>query len=112
MPVMIQPSKRVYLSSLDPGSVLEVETKHHRYRIECLRRDEVQISGHPTICPTPIVARLLGSLCNGGPVEPGLVGSGMRLVFRVDEHVTVTTSEITRFQVHQPVSDLESEPVR
>jgi hypothetical protein len=41
----------MYLSKLDPGSVLDVQTSHRHYRIEFLGGEEVRISGHPSYCP-------------------------------------------------------------
>jgi hypothetical protein len=111
MPATIERGEAVYLSSLIPGSVLDVVTKHHRYRIEYLGGEEVKISGHPTICPTPVVARLLGSADDAGPVEAGFVRSGMHLVFRrVYEYLPViTTSAITDVRVNQPYSNPSSD---
>jgi hypothetical protein len=92
----------VYLSSLNPGTILDVATKHHCYRIEYLGNEKIRISGHPLICPTPILAQLLGSTGLGYPVEAGVVRSGMRLAFRgLDERFPVTTSEITDVHVNQ-----------
>jgi len=102
MPATTELVEVVYLSTLNPGSVLDVVTKHHCYRIEYLGSERIRISGHPTICPTPIVAQLLGSTCQGGPVETGVVRSGMRLAFRtLDGYLPVTTSEITDVRVNQ-----------
>ena len=43
----------VDISSLDKGSVIEVETKSRHYRIEYLGGDEAWISGHPKFMPDP-----------------------------------------------------------
>jgi hypothetical protein len=48
----------VYLSSLDTGSTIDLETRSRHYRIEYLDGDRVRISGHPQWCPTPTLARL------------------------------------------------------
>jgi hypothetical protein len=108
MPATTELGEAVYLSSLNPGSVLEIVTKHHCYRIECLGGEKIRISGHPTICPTPILAQLLASAHDAGPVEAGFVRSGMRLVFRrLDERLSpvITTSEITDVRVNQPARE-------
>src|SRR5260370_26200355 len=93
----------VYLSSLDTGSTIDLETRSRHYRIEYLDGDRVRISGHPQWCPTPTLARLCGS--RGGLVgfEAGYIGCRMRLVFeRLVDHIPVTTSEITDIHViHQ-----------
>jgi len=113
MPATIELDEAVYLSSLNPGSVLDVATKHHRYRIEYLGGEKIRISGHPTICPMPILAQLLGSAHLAGPMEAGLVCSGMRLVFRrLDEPLPVTTSEITDVRVNQHEPLMAKEYVR
>jgi len=85
----------VDLSSLDEGSVIDIETKSRHYRIEYLGGDEAWISGHPKLCPTPVRAQIDGSIGRGG-IEPGSIRQGMHLVFRrLDDRVPITTSEIT-----------------
>jgi|SRR5690349_17922983 hypothetical protein len=85
----------VALSSLDKGSVIDVETKSRRYRIEYLGGDEAWISGHPKLCPRPVRAQIDGSIGRSG-IEPGSIRQGMHLVFRLlGDDVPVTTSEIT-----------------
>jgi hypothetical protein len=73
----------VQLADLEKGSVLEIETKSRRYAMEYLGGDRVRISGHPQWCPTPIEARLEGSLRNSGVFEAGFVG-----------RLPVTTTEV------------------
>ena len=86
----------VYLSSLDTGSAVDLETKSRHYRIEYLEGDRIRISGHPRWCPTPVLARLHGSRVGLGEFEEGYIGCGMRLVFEpLDNHIPITTSEIT-----------------
>src|ERR1051326_6627321 len=87
--------EQVDLDSLDKGSVIDVETKSRHYRIQYLGGDQALISGHPKLCPTPVRAQIDGSIGRGG-IEPGSIRQGMHLVFRrLDDHVPVTTSEIT-----------------
>jgi hypothetical protein len=103
MSATTQLCEAVQVGNLNPGSVLDIATKHHCYRIEYMGRDRIKISGHPAICPTPILAQLLGSTFSGQPVEAGLISPGMRLVFRsLDQYLPVTTSEITDVRVSQP----------
>jgi hypothetical protein len=86
----------VYLSSLDAGSAIDLETKSRHYRIEYLEGNRVRISGHPQWCPKPVLARLHGSRGGSGGFEEGYIGCGMCLVFeRLDDRIPVTTSEIT-----------------
>ena len=100
MTVTSDVSHEISLSSLNPGSVLDVQTKNRHYRIEYLQGDEVRISGHPVICPTPTAAQVLGSTSQGTGMEEGVVARGKHLVFqRLDEDRPITTSEITDIHV-------------
>jgi hypothetical protein len=91
-----EPLQGVYVSRLDTGSTIDLETKSRHYRIEYLEGDRIRISGHPRWCPTPVLARLHGSRVGWGEFEEGYIGCGMHLVFeRLDNHIPVTTSEIT-----------------
>jgi hypothetical protein len=93
----------VTVTSLNPGCVLDVETKNRRYHIEYVKGDEVRISGHPSICPTPTAARLVGSSSGIGGLQAGVLKPGMHLVFeRMDENRPITTSEITGIRVKEP----------
>ena len=88
----------VCLSDLDAGSVIAVETRHHHYRIEYLGGDKARISGHPQLCPRPILAHIQGSI--GQSIQSGFIGQGMHLVFQpLDNPRPVTTSEITDIKV-------------
>jgi len=90
----------VAVTSLYPGCVLDVQTRNRNYRIECVQGEEVRISGHPSICPVPTAARLVGSSKGMGGLEAGVVKAGMHLVFeRLDESRPITTSEITGIRV-------------
>jgi hypothetical protein len=90
----------VYLSSLDTGSTIALETRSRHYRIEYLERDQVRISGHPRWCPTPTLARVCGSRGGSDGFEMGYIGCGMRLVFeRLDNRISITTSVITDIRV-------------
>jgi hypothetical protein len=90
----------LYLSSLNTGTAVDLETKSRHYRIEYLEGDRIRISGHPRWCPTPVLARLYGSRAGSAGIEEGYVGCGMHLVFEpVDSHIPITTSEITDIRV-------------
>jgi len=60
---IVQPDieRGVYLDKLCEGSVLEVETQHHRYTIVIRGRGRDMISGHPQYCPDPVPVRIEGS---------------------------------------------------
>jgi hypothetical protein len=93
----------VYLDHVSPGSTIDLETKSRHYRIECLGGDKIRISGHPRLCPTPILAQLWGSILESGRFETGFLGQGMRLVFRpFNEQLPITTSEIANIRVESP----------
>ena len=82
------------LLSERPGSVLDVETKSRHYQIECLGGDAIRISGHPKYCPTPVEARLEGSLDGEGRLDRGVIEPGLRLLFVVEDRLPVTTSPV------------------
>jgi hypothetical protein len=100
MTTIAESAEGVSVSALNPGAVIELETKMHRYRIEYLDRDLARISGHPTICPTPLQVHLEGSTKQRDQIERGFIGRGMRLVFsRPEEGLSVTTSEIVSLRI-------------
>ena len=80
--------------TLEPGSLIDVETTSRHYRIECLGGSSIRISGHPRFCPTPVAAHLEGSVTNDGTIENGIIERGMRLVCLLEDHVPLTTSKI------------------
>jgi hypothetical protein len=94
-------SERVDLSSVRPGSLIDVETRSRHYHIEC-RGDEMRISGHPDYCPDPVPAHLQGSLDKEGALELGLIEPGMRLMFFLNDGRPVVTSKILHVHVEQP----------
>lgn len=85
--------------ALEPGCLLDVETKSRHYRIECLGGSTVRISGHPQYCPTPVKAELQGSLNREGELDTGLIERGHRLVFVMENHVPITTSKVLHVRV-------------
>jgi hypothetical protein len=91
----------VSLHNLQPGSVIDLDTKHHHYRLEYLGGDKAQISGHPRLCPRPVVVQVQGSV--GNSIEAGSIRQGMHLVFQpLDDPRPVTTSEIIGLRVEVP----------
>ena len=93
----------VDLTSLTPGSLLDVETRRRHYRIECLGGNEIRISGHPELCPDPVPAHLHGSIGKDGVLELGIIGRDKRLMFFLeDNHRPVTTSKVVSVHVEQP----------
>jgi hypothetical protein len=90
-----EPLDGIYLRMLHAGSVIDLATQSRHYRIEYVGGDKIRISGHPKLCPTPILAQLEGSARDSGTFEPGFLGRGMRLVFRRENGLAVTTSRIS-----------------
>lgn len=88
----------VSLNSVHAGSVIEVDTINTHYRIEYLGENAGRISGHPQLCPRPMLVEIQGSI--GDSIQEGFIGQGMHLIFRrVDDARPITTSEITGVRV-------------
>jgi hypothetical protein len=91
-------------NSLEPGSLIDVETTSRHYRIECLGGSRIRISGHPKICPTPVDAQLQGAITSEGTLEEGMIERGMRLAFLIGEEFPVTTSKVLHMEFDPPNS--------
>ena len=89
----------VYLDDLQEGTVVELETKHHHYRIEKCDHAKALISGHPTFCPEPITVQIEGSARDGLLTKPGFIGRGMHLIFEHPVFHSVSTSRICEIHV-------------
>ena len=84
----------VDLDDLADGSVLEVETKHHRYTIVKTAPTRVRISGHPKFCPEPVTVEIDRCAAERLALKPGYIGRGMHLVFEHPVYHTISTSRI------------------
>jgi hypothetical protein len=84
----------VDLDDLADGSVLEVETRHHRYTIVKTAPTQVRISGHPKFCPEPVTVEIDRYAAQRFSLKPGYIGRGMHLIFEHPVYHTVTTSRI------------------
>jgi hypothetical protein len=84
----------VYMSELQEGEVLVVETENRSYRIELRAGRAAFISGHPTFCPRPTRVSIHGSTWGGSMLKASFIGRGMRLEFHHPEHKQITTSMI------------------
>jgi hypothetical protein len=82
--------------------LIDIETKSRHYRIEYSGGDTIRISGHPDHCPRPVPAQLKGSINEHGVLELGLIKRGMRIMFRLNEHLSITTSTVVSVHVDQP----------
>jgi hypothetical protein len=62
----------------------------------------IRISGHPEHCPRPVFAQLKGSINEHGMLELGLIKRGMRIMVRLNEHLSITTSTVVSIRMDQP----------
>jgi hypothetical protein len=88
--------------NLNPGAMIDVETKSRHYRIEYLGGNSIRVSGHPEYCPDPVPANLRGSLDQDGCLELGSIVCGMKLIFVLRGDRPVTTSRVVQVSVEQP----------
>lgn len=85
----------VFLEDLAPETVLEIDTKHHRYKAVVLGNGLALISGHPRYCPQPTLVGIAGSTWGGSMLKLRFVGRGMHLEFHHPEyHTPIVTSRI------------------
>jgi hypothetical protein len=92
----------LFLEGLNPGSIIDLETKSRKYRLEYVNGDVVRVSGHASICPDPREMHLRGSMRGLEELEPGYIAPGMRLVLdKPEEGLSVTTSEVISIRVNR-----------
>jgi hypothetical protein len=84
----------VALRNLPLQAILEVETRNRTYRIENRGDGDVMISGHPELCPEPVLVHLNGSTWGTPMIKTGFIGRGMGLEFQHPTRGTVRTSRI------------------
>jgi hypothetical protein len=84
----------VHVNELPLGAVLEVETRHHVYRVENEGDGEVTISGHPEFCPEPVRVRLAGSTWGTPMLKVRFIGREMKMEFIHPEHGVILTSRV------------------
>ncbi len=84
----------VGLDELPVGAVLDVETANNVYRIENRGDGEVLISGHPEICPTPVLVNFHGSTWGTAMLKLRFIGRDMSMEFRHPERGVVRTSRV------------------
>jgi len=99
----------VFLDTLPPGTVLDVETKHHTYRLENRGEGKAMLQGHPTYCPEPVLVDVHGSTWRHSMLKVHYLGRGMYLEFFHPEFGIVTTSKILDIrEVPPPVASKPS----
>jgi hypothetical protein len=84
----------VSLDELPVGAALDVQTANTLYRIENRGDGEVLISGHPEICPTPILVSFYGSTWGTPMLKVRFIGRDMRMEFFHPEKGIVRTSRV------------------
>jgi len=88
----------VCLDLLPDGAELEVETENHCYRLRVCGRGHALISGHPRLCPEPVLVKIHGSSWGGSLLRRTFIGRGLQLEFRHPEFLTVLTSPIVEIR--------------
>ena len=67
----------VFLSNLQPRTVLQILTCHHCYTAVLLRDNLMLLWGHPEICPRPVTVSIAGSTWGGTMLKTRFLGRGM-----------------------------------
>jgi hypothetical protein len=88
----------VGLDELPVGAVLDVETANHLYRIENRGDGEVLISGHPEICPDPVLVSFHGSTWGTPMLKLRFIGREMSMEFHHPDKGVVRTSRVRDIQ--------------
>jgi hypothetical protein len=102
---VISPSETdggVVLDNLPVGTRLEVKTSSRTYEIENRGHGDVLISGHPDICPEPVLVSMHGSTWGGALLKLHYICSGMGLEFRHPTRGIVRTSKVTEVRQLNP----------
>ena len=81
----------IELSQIQPGTILEVQTKNNAYTVIPQESGEMLIWGHPEYCPEPILTPSLGSAYLTGVLRLGYLGPGMRLTFPTEGRRVITS---------------------
>ena len=89
----------VFLKDLPEGSRLEVRTENRASLIVTCGGSKALISGHPELCPDPVMVSIHGSSWGGSMLKMGYIGRGMHLEFRHPAFRIVTTSPILEIQM-------------
>ena len=93
------PEGGVGVDDLPVGAVLDVETANTHYRIENRGEGKVLISGHPDICPAPVLVMFHGSMSGHAMLKAGLIAPEMNMEFLHPTRGIVRTSRVR--EVHQ-----------
>jgi len=100
----------VFLSELQPRTVLQIQTQHHCYTALFLGDNQALIWGHPEFCPQPVPVAIAGSTWGGTMLKVRYVGRGMRLEFHHPRYRTpIVTSPIREINEHRPLMQKPAE---
>lgn len=102
----------VALDELPIGAVLEVQTSNTLYRIENRGEGEVLISGHPEICPVPVLVIFHGSTWGTPMLKLRFIGRDMRMEFHHPERGVVRTSRVREIHEQTAASVTEAASLR
>ena len=102
----------VSLDELPVGAVLDVQTSNNVYRIEHRGDGEVLISGHPEICPEPVLVSFYGSTWGTPMLKIRFIGRDMRMEFFHPERGIVRTSRVRDIQERNTSSASEPALIR
>jgi len=102
----------VSLDELPVGAVLDVQTANTLYRIENRGDGEVLISGHPEICPTPVLVSFYGSTWGTPMLKVRFIGRDMRMEFFHPERGIVRTSRVRDIHERNASSAMETAVIR
>lgn len=97
----------VSMDELPVGAVLDVQTANTLYRVENRGDGEVLISGHPEICPTPVLVVFYGSTWGTPMLKLRFIGRDMKMEFFHPEKGIVRTSRVR--DIHERAASRVSE---
>jgi hypothetical protein len=91
----------VALDSLEPGTVVELDTRHSRYRMVVCGGDRRVLVAGGSRFPEQTEARIEGATAGGSVLKVGWIGVGLRLEMAVGRR-RLTTSRVERIAVTGP----------
>jgi len=97
----------VSMDELPVGAVLDVQTANTLYRVENRGDGEVLISGHPEICPMPVLVVFYGSTWGTPMLKLRFIGRDMKMEFFHPEKGIVRTSRVR--DIHERAASRVSE---
>src|SRR5947208_8100987 len=90
----------VFLDSLQPATVLQIQTRHHCYTAVLIGGSRALISGHPQYCPQPDLVAIAGSTWGGSMLILHFVGRVIHLDFYIPLYrITIITSILSNINV-------------